>query len=125
MKTLEIKKLEFLLIELKEGAKELINYGSSREKREGSGMLEVIDRVRNLYKESYEAELRLEIDALLVSYLDGTYEPEFVESLTSDPDKIDFIVVELTEYYHEFCNPDTDHDPAQYYIDNIIRILND
>ena len=124
MKTLKIKKLEFLLIELNEGANELSNYGNSKEKARGCGMKEVIDQVRDLYKNEYLNVLKLDIDNLLVSYIDGSDYYSMIESFTNDSDKIDFIVIELNEYYKEFVNSPEGHDPAQYYINNIIRILN-
>ena len=75
-----------------------------------------------LYNEASES-YKDQIEYLLISYIDGSedYE-ERIESFTEDPDKIDFIVIELSEYYHEFCS--SDNDPAQQYIDNIVRILN-
>jgi len=54
MKNLEKLKLDLLLTELKEGANELINYGSSKEKARGCGMLEVIDQVSELMECSIE-----------------------------------------------------------------------
>ena len=131
MKTLEIKKLEFLLIELNEGAKELSNYGNSKEKARGCGMKEVIDQVRDLYKNEYLNVLKLDIDNLLVSYLEGSNYRQILESFTSDDDKIDLILMELRDYAKDYLEEEEteniDHSKLEQidnqYIDSIVNIL--
>ena len=128
MRNLEIKKLEFLLIELNESAKELINYGSSKEKRQGWGMKQVIDQVRDLYKNEYLNELKLEVEHLLLSYLEGSNYRQILEELTNDDDKIDSIMLEVKEHYNKFVNPNVFYSQLdelqEIYTNNIIEILN-
>jgi hypothetical protein len=70
-----------------------------------------------LYNEAPES-YKDQIDNLMISYLDGSDYHSVIESLTADPDKQDFILIELTEYYNDFSGSD------EYYKKNIFRILN-
>jgi len=128
MKDLKIKKLEFLLIELNESAKELMNYGNSKEKRQGYGMKEVINAVRNLYKNEYLKELKLEVEHLLLSYLEGTDYRGILEGLTNDENKINSVMLEVKEHYNKFVNPNVFYSQLdelqEIYTNNIIEILN-
>ena len=76
-----------------------------------------------LYNEAPES-YKDQIFDLLISYVASEDYNERIESFTSDPDKIDFIVIELSEYYHEFLNKDCEDIDNEYYIKNIFRILN-
>ena len=71
-----------------------------------------------LYNEAPES-YKDQIEYLMISYIDGSDYHSMIEKLTSDPDKIDFIIIELTEYYNDLSDND------EYYKKNIFRILND
>lgn len=49
MKNFELKKLEEVLFRCEQGGMEVINYGGSKEKAYGRGMLRVINEIRSLY----------------------------------------------------------------------------
>ena len=70
-----------------------------------------------LYNEAPES-YKDQIEYLMISYLDGSDYHTMIEKLTQDPDKIDFILIELTEYYNDLSDND------EYYVKNIFRILN-
>ena len=120
MKTLKIENLENVLKELQEDSKNLITYGNTNERNRGWGMLEVIE----LIKFSYTDNLKDKIDDLMVTYIEGGNYSSLIKVLTNDLNKYELITIELTEYYNEFLDSPEDHDPCNYYIDNIIRILN-
>lgn len=120
MRTLEIENLNNLLNDLLDRSRDLITYGNTNERFKGWGMLEVIDFI----KFSYIDNLREKIDNLLVSYLEGDNYMIKLTALTKNVDKYELIILELRDYQNDLSNSLEDVDPSQYYIDNIIRIIN-
>jgi len=76
-----------------------------------------------LYNEAPES-YKDQIEYLLISYIDGSedYE-EIIQNFTTDPDKQEFILIELHEYYNLFFLDNCEIDD-EYYKKNIFRILN-
>lgn len=128
-----LKKLNDLLYELQDGAKELMNFGNSTEKRWGQGMIETVISVKNIF----DTILNDSVDEIMFLYLYNYGHKFFLESLTDTKEQKDLILSELSDYKKKFTKLSdliSKHGLTVYqkelnalnldYRNNIIRIIN-